>query len=77
MDLARTTLTRRIGGMPRCDWSLEEGCFGIVGYAHALQRFRQAMIEIWRNWFGRPSALRGMRWDRMSRLLVGNRRHYA
>ena len=75
--LARKTLTRRIGMKPRSDWSLEQGCVGMVGYGHAMQRFRQAVIETWRNWFGRPSALRDMRWDWMSRLLVGNRRHYS
>jgi group II intron reverse transcriptase/maturase len=45
------------------------GYYGITGNFQALQRYRWAVIGIWRKWLARRGDPEGMSWERMHKLL--------
>jgi RNA-directed DNA polymerase len=45
------------------------GYYGITGNFQALQRYRWAVIGIWRKWLARRGDPKGMSWERMHKLL--------
>jgi RNA-directed DNA polymerase len=45
------------------------GYYGITGNYEALDRYREAVIGVWRKWLARRGGPQGMSWERMSRLL--------
>lgn len=46
------------------------GYFGITGNSQALQRYRLAVVRVWRKWLARRGDPKGMPWERMNRLLA-------
>ena len=45
------------------------GYYGLTGNFASLQRFRWAVIKIWRKWLARRGDPKGMSWERRNRLL--------
>ena len=45
------------------------GYYGLTGNFLSLQRFRWAVIRIWRGWLARRGDPKGMSWERMHKLL--------
>lgn len=45
------------------------GYYGLTGNFRSLQRFRGAVIEVWRKWLARRGDPKGMPWERMHKLL--------
>jgi group II intron reverse transcriptase/maturase len=45
------------------------GYYGITGNYKALDRYREAVIGIWRKWLARRGDPQGMPWERLTRLL--------